>query len=188
MKNSFRRPSPALFLAIAALVLALTGSAVAAKRYLITNTKQISPTVLKQLSKMAASEGAQGSGGPRGPAGERGPIGDKGPVGEPGPAGVPGSLADVYWAVVAEGEVARASEAGVTVQKVGEGTFAVVFGVDVTRCAYEATIGLAGTTAVANPGFTTVVRWSESPDGVLVQTYNASADLTDKAFHLLVVC
>jgi hypothetical protein len=209
MKNSLRLPSPALVIAVLALMLVLGGTAVAAKRYLITNTQQISPSVLKQLAKLAANQGAvgshgttgaQGTAGAKGPAGEpgprgeKGPTGDKGPQGEPGPTGQPGTLGGVHWAVVTpseeenSAEVARASEAGVTVQKLGKGTYAVVFKVDVTQCAYEATIGLAGTTAVANPGFATVVRWSESADGVLVQTYDENGDLANKGFHLMALC
>jgi hypothetical protein len=201
MKNSFRRPSPALILAIAALVLAITGSAVAAKRYLITNTKQISPTVLKQLTTMAAKQAAKSSGagqpgpqgekgptGDKGPQGDKGPTGDKGPIGEAGPRGAAGGNSDIEWAVVdPNGTLARPTAAA-TVEKLGAGTYAVVFKTDVTQCAYEATIGLSGTIAVENPGYATVVRWSENADGVFVQTYNGRAELEDKGFHLIVVC
>jgi hypothetical protein len=206
MKKSLRLPSPALVISILALVVALSGTAIAAKRYLITNTKQISPAALKALTKLAAKQGAAGpqgsvgATGDRGPIGEKGPQGDKGPTGdqgprgEVGPTGLPGTLGGVHFAVVTpaeeehEPEVARASEAGVTVQRVGAGTDAVVFNADVTECVYEATIGLAGITAVANPGFVTVVRWSADPDGVLVQTYDEKGVLANKGFHLLVVC
>jgi hypothetical protein len=207
MKISHRRPSPALILAIAALVLALTGSAVAAKRYLITNTKQISPVVLKQLAKMAAKEsggagangatgaagpaGSQGEKGPtgdNGPQGDKGPNGDKGATGEPGPRGAAGGNSDIEWAVVDPNGILARPTAGATVQKLGTGTYAVVFKTDVTQCAYEATIGLSGTIAVENPGYATVVRWSEDSEGVFVQTYNERAELEDKGFHLIVVC
>src|SRR6202012_5831111 len=69
MKNSFRLPSPALVISILALVVALSGTAVAAKRYLITNTKQISPAALKQLTRLAATQVKQG---PAGAAGAQG--------------------------------------------------------------------------------------------------------------------
>jgi hypothetical protein len=209
MKNPFRRPglpSPALVLAITALVLALTGSAVAAKRYLITNTKQISPKVLKQLARMSAAQGAaggkgangangtNGAPGERGPTGDKGPRGDKGPTGdkgatgEAGPRGAAGGNSDIEWAVVDPGGALARPTAGATVSKLGPGTYAVVFKQDVTQCAYEATIGLSGTIAVENPGYSTVVRWSENTDGVFVQTYNERAELEDKGFHLVVVC
>src|SRR6187399_358703 len=77
-KSTFRRPSPAMAVAVLALVLALGGSAIAAKKYLITSTKQISPSVLKKL------KGAQGLAGPAGTAGATGAKGDAGPAGKDG--------------------------------------------------------------------------------------------------------
>lgn len=65
-----------------ALVFAMTGGAYAAKKYVITSTKQISPKVLSSL------KGAKGPAGARGPAGERGAPGAQG---GPGPQGVPGA-------------------------------------------------------------------------------------------------
>jgi hypothetical protein len=64
-----------------ALVFAMTGGAYAAKHYLITSTKQISPNVLKTLA---------GKKGPAGPAGVVGPAGPAGPAGK-GEKGDPGS-------------------------------------------------------------------------------------------------
>jgi collagen type VII alpha len=61
-----------------ALVFAMSGGAYAAKKYLITSTKQISPKVLAQLK------------GAKGPAGERGPAGEKGANGTNGAPGTPG--------------------------------------------------------------------------------------------------
>lgn len=67
-----------------ALVFAMTGGAYAAKRYLITSTKQISPKVLKKL------EGRVGPAGKAGPAGASGAIGPVGPAGPEGKAGLNG--------------------------------------------------------------------------------------------------
>ncbi len=101
-----RHMSPATVLAVVALVFAMTGGAYAAKKYLITSTKQISPSVLKQLQGkagvvgvpgVAGVQGAQGSAGPAGPAGsagakgETGPAGAKGAIGATGAAGVKGT-------------------------------------------------------------------------------------------------
>jgi hypothetical protein len=77
--------SPATAIATLALVFAMTGGAYAAKRYLITSTKQISPKVLKSL------KGANGKNGATGPAGSAGPAGAAGPKGENGAAGSPGA-------------------------------------------------------------------------------------------------
>jgi hypothetical protein len=81
--------------AVLALVFAMTGGALAAKKYLITSTKQISPSVLKSLQGKAGPAGANGAQGPAGPpgagtAGPPGPAGAAGGRGETGPAGATG--------------------------------------------------------------------------------------------------
>lgn len=91
--------SPATVIAGLALVFAMTGGAYAAKKYLITSTKQISPSVLKSLrgeagangvAGAAGAQGLQGPAGPAGPAGNNGANGEKGLQGEKGAAGVQG--------------------------------------------------------------------------------------------------
>ncbi len=74
--------------AIVALVFAMTGGAYAAKKYLITSTKQISPSVLKSLQGKSGAAGAAGVAGAQGPAG---PAGSAGAKGETGPAGKNGA-------------------------------------------------------------------------------------------------
>ena len=71
-----------------ALVFAMSGGAYAAKKYLITSTKQISPKVLKALQGKA---GAAGPAGKEGPVGKEGPAGKEGPVGKEGLAGKAGA-------------------------------------------------------------------------------------------------
>jgi Collagen triple helix repeat (20 copies) len=82
--------TPATVIAIVALVLASSGGAYAAGRYLITSTKQISPKVLKALRGAPGANGAAGSTGNAGPAGAAGPAGPQGPAGPAGTAGAKG--------------------------------------------------------------------------------------------------
>jgi hypothetical protein len=82
------RPTPSGVIATIALVLAMSGGAYAAKKYLITSTKQVSPSVLKSL------KGANGKAGPAGPAGPAGAAGagGAGPAGPGGPQGPAGAI------------------------------------------------------------------------------------------------
>jgi hypothetical protein len=186
MKKSLRLPSPALVISILALVIALSGTAIAAKRYLITNTKQISPAALKQLTKLAAVQVKQGPAGAAGAAGTAGAAGAAGASGERGPAG-PGAV--VYWAVVnPDGSLARHGNSATEVEKIGEGSYVVKFEADVSQCAYEAAIGRSDAENTANPGYATVVARFGEPHGVLVQTYNVTPTREDKGFHLAVFC
>ncbi len=94
-----RNLNPTTIVAVIALVLAMTGGAYAAKRYLITSTKQISPSVLKALRGQVGvpgkdgangAAGAQGAQGLQGVKGEQGPQGAQGGKGEQGPQGAQG--------------------------------------------------------------------------------------------------
>ena len=81
--------SPTTVIATLALVFAMTGGAYAAKKYLITSTKQISPKgdMLKALQGKAGPAGANGPAGPVGPQGPAGGPGGKGENGKEGAAG-----------------------------------------------------------------------------------------------------
>ncbi|HEY3828551.1 MAG TPA: hypothetical protein VGL57_05090 [Solirubrobacteraceae bacterium] len=85
-----RRLNATSLLAVLALVFAMSGGAYAASRYLITSTKQIKPSVLKQLQGKPGANGAQGSAGPTGQQGVAGARGETGPQGPQGPQGLEG--------------------------------------------------------------------------------------------------
>jgi hypothetical protein len=72
-------------IAVVALVFAMAGGALAAKKVIITKLSQISPGVQKQL------KGKTGPAGPAGPAGTKGDTGAVGPQGPAGSAGKDGS-------------------------------------------------------------------------------------------------
>ncbi len=69
----------------------MSGSALAATHYLITSTRQISPTVLKSLKGKPGPPGATGAAGPQGSQGTTGAPGTQGLPGSPGSPGSPGT-------------------------------------------------------------------------------------------------
>src|SRR3954463_4694002 len=75
------RLNPSMVVAIAAVVIAMTGTATAA-HYLITSTRQIKPSVRHAL------KGRRGARGPTGPHGAQGVPGPAGPAGPAGPSGI----------------------------------------------------------------------------------------------------
>lgn len=85
------RVSPATVVAGLALVFAMTGGAYAAKKYLITSTSQIKPSVLAQLKGKAGANGATGAQGAQGVQGPAGPAGPKGETGASGSNGTNGT-------------------------------------------------------------------------------------------------
>jgi hypothetical protein len=68
---------PSTWIAVLALFVGLGGTAIAARHYRITSTRQIKPSVLRHL---------HGVRGPQGPAGAQGPQGPQGAQGVAGPS------------------------------------------------------------------------------------------------------
>jgi hypothetical protein len=128
-----------------ALVFAMTGGAYAAKRYLITSTKQISPKVLKQLQGIAGPAGPQG---PQGPAGANGKDGAQGLPGEKGAGGSNGK----------DGvSVTSSAEAPGANCKAGGSKFVAASG---TTYACNGENGLTGFTSTLPSGKTETGVWS----------------------------
>lgn len=97
-----------MIVALIALFVALGGTAIAARHYLLTSTSQIKPSVLSQLRGQRGPAGPTGPEGPesrrigpQGFQGERGPQGPPGPItrGLPGERGAPGcgQAPDATW-------------------------------------------------------------------------------------------
>jgi hypothetical protein len=96
---------------------------------------------------------------------------------------------DVFYAVLTdEGVVARQS-GGVTGQRLvgeGPGRYAVDFNVDVTTCAYVATVGSVTFGAAEGQAGTGLLIGSV--DTVRVNTTDSKGETVNKPFHLTVVC
>jgi hypothetical protein len=113
MKNLMRSitPSGSMAVALVALLVAMSGSAVAAS--LITS-KQIKDGTIqtKDLSKKArvALNGARGSAGPQGLPGPQGPKGDTGAAGAAGKDGAPGKDGLISSATVQRKEFATLAD------------------------------------------------------------------------------
>jgi hypothetical protein len=84
LKNRFGIPG---VISIVALVFAMAGGAYAAKKYVITSTSQIKPSVLKSLQGKPGPAGAAGAKGDTGAAGAAGSKGDAGGQGNAGANG-----------------------------------------------------------------------------------------------------
>lgn len=105
MSLSIRRHlSYANVVATMALVFAMSGSALAAKHYLITSTSQISPKVLKKLTGKAGNTGAPGAQGPSGASGKEGAPGKEGTPGKEGAPGNNGSAGKEGLSLLSETE------------------------------------------------------------------------------------
>jgi hypothetical protein len=79
-----RRVTYANVVATLALLFAMSGGALAAKRYLLNSVSQINPKVLKQLRGKNGRNGTNGAAGLQGATGNQGPAG---PAGKEGPQG-----------------------------------------------------------------------------------------------------
>ena len=193
-----RRPSAALVVATAALVMSTVGTSLAAKQYVISSPQQVKPgsISLAGLSK-AARKALRGQRGPRGRTGAPGPA---------GAAGAPGAPATKLWAQIGADARVNASSPGVTARMgVAPGTYAVNFGQDITRCAAMATqgsipaYGAPGTTDGGIAGAPLVFLYSAGADlapgfpsasTVIVETTNGTAGSTaaPSTFSVAILC
>jgi hypothetical protein len=172
-----RRLSYANVTATLALVFSMTGGALAARHYLITSTKQIKPSVLKQLQGKIGRTGPQGLQGPQGPPGQQGAGGATGAT---GPAGTP---ATSLWAVVDKtGTLLHGSHA-VSAKTVTAG-YEVVFDRDVSKCSYQATLGATS----AEVGEVGVGPRKENASGVFIFTASSAGAEEPHGFNVAVSC
>jgi hypothetical protein len=165
------RRTSVVIAAIAAL--ALAGTAGAATHYLITSTKQIKPSVLRQLRGQRGprgNPGAPGLQGAQGPQGPAGPTGAGGAQGPPGPAG-PASITDVptdQGFVVADGLATAVVDDNGTLQQHSSDVLSVTHPTTGTYCIQVT--GVDPTQATASP------RADDSTDGEVVDVFPSATD------------
>jgi hypothetical protein len=166
------RPSPALIVAIIALIAAVAGTAYAAQR--INGGAIINHTIGGGKIKKDALTGYQIKAAKLGvvPYARR--------------------ATHTLWAVVnnpngaTNATLARASDAGITVNESG-GSVIVIFPTNVTICANVAGRNNTGT-AVPGAGFAQTSGSPANPNAIVVRTRTDTGAAVDADFHLLVVC
>jgi hypothetical protein len=167
-----RRPSPAMVVAVAALVTALAGTAYAAQS--INGGSIEKQTIGAGKLKHKTLTGYQINTNKLGvvPAARR--------------------ATHTYWAVVenpsgaGNAKLARASDSGITATEAG-GAVAVIFPVNVSGCANVAGRNDAGT-ATPGAGFAQTNVAPANPNALEVRTRDDKGANEDADFHLIVVC
>src|ERR1044071_4045517 len=167
-----RRPSPAMVVAVIALVVALAGSAYAAQT--INGGAIKKQTIGGGKLKQKTLTGFQIN------------------VNKLGVVPSAKRAAHTYWAVVnnpaspGNATLARASDQGISAAE-GGGAVNVVFPVNVSGCANVAGRDNAGTT-VPNAGYAQTNTSPANPNAVEVHTRDKAGANEDADFHLIVVC
>lgn len=167
-----RRPSPAMIVALTALVVALAGTAYAAQT--INGGAIKKQTIGGGKLKKKTLTGFQINTNKLGviPAARR--------------------AAHTYWAVVnnppgvGNATLARASDPGITAAE-GGGAVAVVFPANVSGCANVSSRNNAGTT-VPGAGYAQTNVSPPNPNAIEVRTRDEKGADADADFHLIVVC
>lgn len=167
-----RRPSPAMVVAVIALIVALAGSAYAAQT--INGGAIKKQTIGGGKLKKNTLTGFQIRNNKLGtvPSAQR--------------------ATHTYWAVVnnpaapGNATLARASDAGISAAE-GGGAVAVTFPQNISGCANVASRNNAGTTP-PGAGLAQTNTAAANPNAIEVRTREAKGDPEDADFHLLVVC
>lgn len=167
-----RRPSPAMVVALTALIVALAGTAYAAQT--INGGAIKKQTIGGGKLKHKTLTGYQIN------------------TNKLGVVPVARRAADTYWAVVnnpaspGNATLARASDSTITATE-GGGAVTITFPVNVTGCADVAGRNNAGT-SVPNSGYAQTNTSPANPNAIEVRTRDKDGANEDADFHLIVVC
>jgi hypothetical protein len=185
------RPSPALVVALLALLVALGDTSWATLQQIRPNSVGTQQLRAGAVTAPKIKTGAVTTNKIRNrtirladlaPAARR--PGPRGPAGPAGPAGV----VTRHWAIVnGSGSLARGVNA-TSAGRLGPGQYEVIFNQDVQNCTWHATIGDPTNIAAGNAGFANTGRRPGNVAGVRVNTRNAAGGLADRNFHVLVIC
>ena len=183
MKRFKRLPSPAMLVALAALFVALGGSAYAA--VVITGKNVRNNTLegadIKNKSLHGRDVKVDSLGGI--PIKEERLVASK--LAQVNSSKV--SDGSAFHAVVGANGTAARSRGMSSAARTGEGAYQVVFGRDVRSCAYTATIGDIGA-AAPGTGQVATSALASNVNGVRVLTRNSDGTPSDRPFHLVLSC
>lgn len=185
----FKRPSITTGIAVAALLMAMAGTALAGSHYLITSSSQIKPSVVAKLRGRTGTAGATGPQGPLGPPGQQGAGGPQGPAGAPGPSG---ASATALWAsVAATGTVtANSGLTGIvsSYPSTSPAFYILTFNRNVSQCAHIATLSTSSESFEPGQISISSALGGGNPDALEVYTYNASGTTQYRSFSVAVFC
>jgi hypothetical protein len=173
-------PSPAMVVAVVALIASVSGSAYAALVITGKNIKNGTVTTrdIRNHSLSGADVRHDGIGG--------GSIKEStlGPVPSAFLAGGSGRFAVVNG----NGQAVRGRDIS-SVARTSEGRYQVIFNGNVRSCAYFATLGDASASAPPSHSEISVASLASNINGVAVRTQNGgNGNQLDRAFHLIVMC
>jgi hypothetical protein len=181
MTRGFRRllPSPAMVVAVTALVMSLGGSAYA----LVITGKQIRNGSI--TAKDVRNRSLTGTDIRRDRLGG-------GAIKESSLGAVPASVvtggAGRYAVVNGGGQLARGRDVS-SVARTGDGRYQVIFGGDVRNCVYSATVGDASAAAPPQNSQISVSSLGSNVNGVSIRTENGNTGAeANRPFHLIVMC
>jgi hypothetical protein len=181
------RVSPAMVVAMLALLVALGGVSTAAQI-------QSKPEASAAKKKPKVLRGPRGKRGPRGLRGPIGPVGPQGPAGaagakgDKGDKGDPGTSATALWAVVrgSDGATIRGSHV-VSSARSSAGLYEVIFDRNVRQCAYIANLS-DPSSGDPQAGMSGATQRITTVNGVWIITRDTAGAFADRNFHLAVFC
>jgi hypothetical protein len=173
-------PSPAMVVALTALVMAMGGSAYA----LVVNSGSIRNNTIRSVDVR--------NGGLLGKDMRRDGVGGNA-VKESSLATVPSAFVahgSTRWAVVTgPGLLARGKGLSANpVARTGVGRYQIVFDADIRGCAYLATVGDASAAGTPQGSMITTSSVASNVNAVAVRTENQNGSPVDRPFHILLSC